>query len=425
MNLFKKNIKLTRCIKYTKTTKLFLANFNLFLVKYIKSSYFYLRKNVVNYFQRSVAELKDQENYRIGILEKYVFKEFGRNFILVLLILFLIISVRLFIKLLGYVVEGKFDINMVFEILLLSTSKSLILFLPFIITISLVITISKLHQDNEAYVMRSSGCYLSCIKKISFLIFIPFFILITILNLSVSPHIYETIEKTKIKAASEAQVGILSPGKFMQIREKGWIIFVEGVDGKKAKKIFLKTDEGDRVSIETAKYASENLKDDIRELILINGQRYSGNIGTGDFQVLKYDQHKIKLINSNPDFSSNHRMMTLSDLFSENTNKARAEIEWRFFAPLSLIFLVLLASKLGEMKPRQNKYSNIILTVLIYFLYSNLTILSVNQIKQDSNLFLNIGTYWVHLLFLFIVIYFFNKEYFFNKFYKFLHLVKT
>ena len=165
MNLFKKNIKLTRYIKYTKTTKLFLANFNLFLVKYIKSSYFYLRKNVVNYFQRSVAELKDQENYRIGILEKYVFKEFGRNFILVLLILFLIISVRLFIKLLGYVVEGKFDINMVFEILLLSTSKSLILFLPFIITISLVITISKLHQDNEAYVMRSSGCYLSCIKK--------------------------------------------------------------------------------------------------------------------------------------------------------------------------------------------------------------------------------------------------------------------
>ena len=89
MNLFKKNIKLTRYIKYTKTTKLFLANFNLFLVKYIKSSYFYLRKNVVNYFQRSVAELKDQENYRIGILEKYVFKEFGKNFILVLLILFL------------------------------------------------------------------------------------------------------------------------------------------------------------------------------------------------------------------------------------------------------------------------------------------------------------------------------------------------
>ena len=108
MNLFKKNIKLTRYIKYTKTTKLFLANFNLFLVKYIKSSYFYLRKNVVNYFQRSVAELKDQENYRIGILEKYVFKEFGRNFILVFLILFLVISVRLFIKLLGYVVEGKF-----------------------------------------------------------------------------------------------------------------------------------------------------------------------------------------------------------------------------------------------------------------------------------------------------------------------------
>ena len=67
-------------------------------------------------------------------------------------------------------------------------------------------------------------------------------------------------------------------------------------------KNILKTDEGDRVSIETAKYASENLKDDIRELILINGQRYSGNIGTGDFQVLKYDQHKIKLINSNPDF---------------------------------------------------------------------------------------------------------------------------
>ncbi|GIR93109.1 MAG: hypothetical protein CM15mP93_12960 [Thiotrichaceae bacterium] len=105
---------------------------------------------------------------------------------------------RLFIKLLGYVVEGKFDINMVFEILLLSTSKSLILFLPFIITISLVITISKLHQDNEAYVMRSSGCYLSCIKKSLFNFHTIFYINHNFKFIGIT-HIYETIEKLKLK----------------------------------------------------------------------------------------------------------------------------------------------------------------------------------------------------------------------------------
>ncbi len=100
---------------------------------------------------------------------------------------------------------------------------------------------------------------------------------------------------------------------------------------------------------------------------------------------------------TNIDLYINHKMMSISDLFYDGTQHADAEIQWRLFAPISIIILILFAFELGKMKPRQSKYSNLIYAILIYFVYSNFVILSVNGIKNETILFSYIGTWWVHI----------------------------
>ena len=114
---------------------------------------------------------------------------------------------------------------------------------------------------------------------------------------------------------------------------------------------------------------------------------------------MKYDEHEVKLTNTKQDFSSNYRMKSISNLiYDDNRAYSNAEIQWRLFAPISAIVLILFAFVLSDIAPRQNKYSNLLLAIIVYFIYSNLAIISVNEIQKNSIIFSFIGTWWVHML---------------------------
>jgi len=364
-------------IKNTKITLLFKAFKNL------------IENNLV-----TIAEYKN-----LNIIDKYLLKSFSLTLVAVISVLILVIVGRLFVKLLGYVIDGRFEIEMIFSLLFLSASKSIILLLPFAIMIGLIIALSKFYKDSEIYALKASGNYKATFMKLFFIITIPSFLIILILNIFTSPYLISEIQKKKIEAATTSEIGLTSPGKFIQMKDKNWIIFVEEIENKISKRIFIKTSENNKVSIETAEEGDEFIKDGTRILILKNGQRYTGTPGTGNFQVMKYDKHEVKLINPTPDFSLNYRMKSIFDLMGDNNLAlSNAEIQWRLFSPLSVIILILFAFIFSDIKPRQNKYSNILAAIIIYFLYSNLVIVSVNQIQKDTYLFSYIGTWWVHIL---------------------------
>jgi len=335
---------------------------------------------------------------KLTIIDKYILKSFVYSFLAVVSVLLLVIVGRLFVKLLEYVVEGRFEIEMVFSLLLLSSAKSLILLLPFAIMIGLLISLSKLYRDSEIYALKASGNYKTIFTKIFYLIATPSFLIIFLLNIFASPFLITEIQKKKIEAASTSEIGLTTPGKFIQMKDKNWIIFVEAVENNLSKRIFIKSSDNNKISIETAEEGSEYVEQGTRSLVLKNGQRYTGTPGTGNFQVMKYDRHEVKLLHTSSDFSLNYRMKSIFDLiFDQNKILSSAEIQWRLFAPISVIILILFAFIFGDIPPRKNKYSNLLLGIIVYFIYSNLVILSVNQIQKESLLFLFIGTWWVHI----------------------------
>jgi lipopolysaccharide export system permease protein len=356
----------------------------------------YLRKFRGIKLKEIIRWIKTQ---KLTILDKYILKNFILAFLSVVSVLILVIVGRLFVRLLQHVVEGRFDIDVVYSLLFLSTSKSIILLLPFALMIGLIISLSKFYRDSEIYALKASGNYKIIFTKLFYLIAIPSFLVIFFLNIFASPYLITEIQKKKIEAAATSEIGLTTPGKFIQMKDKNWIIFVEEIENDISKRIFIKSSENNKISIETAEEGDEYLEGGVRRLILKNGQRYTGTPGTGNFQVMKYDKHEVKLLNTTPDFSLNYRMKNIFDLiFDQNESLANAEIQWRLFAPISVIVLILFAFVFGDVAPRQNKYSNLLSAIIVYFIYSNLVIVSVNQIQRDTLLFSIIGAWWVHIL---------------------------
>ena len=409
--------------KYTKNKEKWLDIYNSckyklyqFKKKIITIFVIYQNKN----FILSLNTFKKLKIEKLTILDKYILKNFIFAFLSVLSVLILVIVGRLFVKLLEYVVEGRFDIEMIFSLLFLSTSKSIILLLPFALMIGLIISLSKLYRDGEIYALKASGNYKTVFTKIFYIVSIPLFIIIFTLNMFISPILITEIQTKKIEAAATSEIGLTTPGKFIQMKNKNWIIFVEEIENEVSKKIFIKSSDNNKISIETAEEGNEFIENGIRRLVLKNGQRYTGTPGTGNFQVMKYDEHEVKLVNTTPEFSLNYRMKSISDLiYDDNKALSSAEIQWRLFAPLSTLILILFAFVLGDVAPRQNKYSNLLFAIIIYFIYSNLAIVSVNEVQKNSNLFSFVGTWWVHILALLscYLIYLMNKYLFFQKIY--------
>ena len=149
----------------------------------------------------SPLKVLERLSIKLTIIDRYILKSFFYSFLAVISVLLLVIVGRLFVKLLEYVVDGRFEIEMVFSLLMLSSAKSLILLLPFAIMIGLLISLSRLYRDSEIYALKASGNYKTIFTKIFYLIAAPSFLIIFLLNMFASPYLITQIQKKKLSVS--------------------------------------------------------------------------------------------------------------------------------------------------------------------------------------------------------------------------------
>ncbi len=144
------------------------------------------------------------------------------------------------------------------------------------------------------------------------------------------------------------------------------------------KNVFISDRREGKVAIETAKFAEQKNLSELggESLILKKGQRYQGMPGEGGFTVLTFDQHAVripefdlKLDHQDPEFKST------TALLKSNALSDVAEFQWRISVPIAAILVVLLAFPLSVSSPRQGRFANLGIAIVIYLIYSNLLIL--------------------------------------------------
>jgi lipopolysaccharide export system permease protein len=223
------------------------------------------------------------------------------------------------------------------------------------------------------------------------------------LALDAAPAAQRQAQAIANEAKKSLDLAVLEPGKFLSFGREGVILYAEGVrpDGTLSN-VFIQRRLGEQVTVVVAEEASQRNDPELGRKVLTfrNGERYEGVPGSKEFRIIKFVEHGIPfaLRESQPD-ELGLEAKTLRQLFDDPSPRAKAELQWRVSAPLTLLVLVLLAVPLSRAKPRQGRYNNLIAGILIYIIYVNLLGASRVWMEQER-ISPWIGMWWVHLLFM-------------------------
>jgi len=80
-----------------------------------------------------------------------------------------------------------------------------------------------------------------------------------------------------------------------------------------------------------------------------------------------------------------------------------AEFQWRLSTPLSAVLLGLLGVLLSHTTPRQGKYAKVLLAVVVFAVYYNISVVAKNWVEKGAVAPIP-GIWWVQVLLVFVII---------------------
>lgn len=297
--------------------------------------------------------------------------------------------------------DGKLPADVVISILSLGILNSVILLVPFALFVTVMLTLGRLYRDSEIYAIEASGIGSFGLVKNASLLILPLIAALFYLAMFSAPWTSQQIEKIKLKARGQTNIYGLTPGQFVESKQGNWVVFIEDADKElgTVKNIFIYDRREGEIAIETAQTAKQENLSELggQSLILNQGQRYEGVPGEGDFTVLSFKQHAIRIPEFDTSMDRNDpEFMETADLIKSSRLADHAELQWRLSIPIAAVLLVLLAFPLSVTNPRQGRFAKLGLAIGIYLIYSNLLILAESWVA-DGKLPVVPGLFVVHL----------------------------
>jgi lipopolysaccharide export system permease protein len=194
----------------------------------------------------------------------------------------------------------------------------------------------------------------------------------------------------------------VSPGQFKESSSANRIFFVEAVSGSSAvvRNVFVNQVDARGTSVIVASEGVvEAAPSGDRYLVLKNGRRYQGKPGDANFQSMEFERYSMRVSQqaSVVDGEKEVNAIPTLELVTYPYNHTKAELMWRMSLPVTCLLLILLAIPLGFVNPRAGSSVNLIIAVLVFFTYNNLTKVFEGSIKQGKMSFA-MGWWPLHLL---------------------------
>ena len=318
-------------------------------------------------------------------------------------LLFLIYSSDRFVGYLADAAAGKISSSLVFEMLWLKLVSVLPRLLPVTIFLAVILTYSRLVSDNEMAIMFTTGMRKLEQLKIVSLLIVPVCIVVAGVAFLLAPWAEVSLQKLKTQARQDADITGIAAGQFKEFSKGDRIVYVESLSGdKKAmENIFLQVRQHGRQGVLTSDRAVFELDEASgnRYIKFEDGRRYVGTPGALDYKITEYKTYAILLETDESVLDAGKRLSSIPTsilLFSELAQH-KAELQWRVSSVLSCMLLSLLAVLLSQLPIGEKRYVLIFISMLIYFIYSNLLGVSKSLLERDE-IPSFIGLWWVHAL---------------------------
>ena len=141
-----------------------------------------------------------------------------------------------------------------------------------------------------------------------------------------------------------------------------------------------------------------------RFLVLNDGRRYQGVPGKTGYRVIAYEEYG-QLVETDTFIAIKKRSTAIPtlQLLGAADTAAVSEFQWRLSIILMIPVMALLAVPLSKVNPRQGRFTRLVPAMILCFLYVILLSGAKSGLER-GNLSPDIGLWWVHGLFVVILL---------------------
>jgi len=327
----------------------------------------------------------------------------------VFMTLFTITITMMLIRILGQAAKGRVaseDVVALIGFSALSYSPIILVLTGFI---AVLLVITRSYQDSEMVVWFASGLSLTRWLRPILEFAIPVVVLVMLFSFYITPWSHYQNAVYRARFDQREDLARVSPGKFQESAQKNRVFYVGKMaeDMSYVEDVFIRSVEGGNVSIVVSKEGTVRTSEKgERFLVLDDGIRYEKSLAPPEFRLLEFERYTSLIDNSREtDYITNSiRALPTKELIANFavTPRAKGEMLWRIAQPIMAFLLMFLAVPLGFVNPRAGRSFNLVLALLLYVAYNNLTSVMQTSVSR-GRLSLLVGWWPLHLLIALIV----------------------
>ncbi len=348
------------------------------------------------------------------IFRRAIVAELTSNAGAVFTVLFSILFSVGLVRILGDAAGGRVDNQAVFALVALTALTWLPQLLTLTLFIAVLITVTRAFRDSEMIVWFASGQSLLAWVRPVLRFVLPVALVVALLALFATPWAQRQIIESRDRFAQRDDVSRVAPGRFIESGAADRVFFVESVDLQSAsvRNVFVShRSQGREGVIVAAEGVIEVRPDGERYLVLSRGRRYEGTPGQAEYRLVEFERYAIR-IESRPDAPLQEiraRAKTTRELLRERTPFNDAELLWRVGIPIVTLLLGLLAVPLAWTNPRIGRSANLLVAILVFFLY--LTSIQLIQANVQMQRMSFRGAVWIpHVIALAAIVLLFTRR---------------
>jgi len=283
--------------------------------------------------------------------------------------------------------SGLLQPNIAIKLIFLETLVALEVLLPTALYLSVVVGLGRLHGDSEMIALQATGMGESAVLATVLRFSMVVALVVAILSIAVRPWAYQTSHALEARSVAETDITSLHAERFYPLPPTQNVLFAEEIDDKQhyMKKVFVQGDRGDHSMVIYAQeaYQMPSKRGSQRSMKFVDGHAYDlGRYDARD-RHLRFRSLTIFLEESpEVDVQQNRKAESTATLLGSTKPKDIAELQWRLSTPIATILLALLGVPLSRTSPRQRRQGGILIAILIYALFFNLTGVAQTWVEQ-------------------------------------------
>ena len=322
------------------------------------------------------------------IVDRYLIREVARPLLVSCLVLMVIFVSYSMARYLTQAADGFIPIQVVLWLVLLKTLIALEVLLPISLYLSVVVGLGCLYSDHEMTALNATGLSEVRVAQAILRFALVIAAIVACLSLYGRPWAYGESYRLEFEAEAGFDLNKLKAGRFYEGTLAGRTLFAERIDHERQRmqQVFIKNELKRRARIIVAEEAYQTAIGETGAPVLkfLRGHIYEiDRYGDRD-HIIRFNEMVLHVDGGEADpLGYKRKAASTSHLAQSDRHKDIAELQWRLSTPIVTVLLALLGIPISRTSPRAGKYAKLIVAVLIYAVYYNLSAMAKTWLEED------------------------------------------